>query len=111
MIKTLDKDVIESDEELKKLLLGTPNLPHASVPIGKDENDNIVARVVGEKPCFSFKPKEHTDIGESLGIIDFERAGKLAGARFSLMKGAGRAPRKGAHKLYARFAYERAWLY
>ena len=89
MIKTLDKDVIESDEELKKLLLGTPNLPHASVPIGKDENDNIVARVVGEKPCFSFKPKEHTDIGESLGIIDFERAGKLAGARFSLMKGAG----------------------
>ncbi|MFZ3071886.1 MAG: serine--tRNA ligase [Thermodesulfobacteriota bacterium] len=88
-IKTLDKEVVETDEELKKLLLGTPNLPHASVPIGKDENGNVIARVAGEKPCFSFKPKEHTDIGESLGIIDFERAGKIAGARFSLMKGAG----------------------
>ncbi len=56
---------------------------------GRDENDNIVVRVEGEKPGFSFTPKEHTEIGESLGIIDFERAGKLAGARFALMKGAG----------------------
>ena len=57
--------------------------------MGRDENDNIVVRVEGEKPGFSFTPKEHTEIGESLGIIDFERAGKLAGARFALMKGAG----------------------
>lgn len=88
-IKALDKEVIEADGELTKLLLGTSNLPHESVPVGKDENDNEVVRVIGEKPSFSFKPNEHSDIGESLGIIDFERAGKLAGARFSLMKGAG----------------------
>lgn len=88
-IKALDKEVIEADGELTKLLLGTPNLPHESVPVGKDENDNAVVRVIGEKPSFSFKPREHSDIGESLGIIDFERAGKLAGARFALMKGAG----------------------
>ena len=88
-IKTLDKEVACADEELKKLLLGTPNLPHESVPAGKNENDNAVVRVIGEKPSFSFKPKEHIDIAESLGIVDFERAGKLAGARFSLMKGAG----------------------
>src|SRR3972149_8254607 len=74
-IKALDKEVVCADEELKKILLGTPNLPHASVPVGKDENDNAVVRVIGEKPSFSFKPKEHTDIGESLGLVASASAG------------------------------------
>ncbi len=88
-IKSLDREVAECEEGLRDLLLNIPNLPHPSVPVGRDENDTNVVRVEGEKPGFSFTPKEHTEIGESLGIIDFERAGKLAGARFALMKGAG----------------------
>ena len=88
-IKSLDKEVSGCEEELKNLLLTIPNLPHTSAPVGHDENGNKVVRVSGKKPSFSFPPKEHVEIGESLGIIDFERAGKLSGARFSLMKGVG----------------------
>ncbi|MBI4949808.1 MAG: serine--tRNA ligase [Deltaproteobacteria bacterium] len=88
-IKELDQKAAEADAELNNLLLVIPNLPHASVPLGKDSEDNPVARTWGKIPEFSFAPKEHTDIGEALGILDFERAGKLSGARFSLLKGAG----------------------
>jgi seryl-tRNA synthetase len=88
-IKGLDQEVSACEDELKDFLLTIPNLPHPSVPLGRDETENPVVRTIGEKPEFSFKPKEHIDIGERLNIIDFERAGKLAGARFALMKGAG----------------------
>jgi seryl-tRNA synthetase len=88
-IKSMDQEVAGCEDELKNLLLTIPNLPHPSVPLGKDETENPVIRTVGEKPEFPFRPKEHVEIGERLGIIDFERAGKLAGARFSLMKGIG----------------------
>jgi seryl-tRNA synthetase len=88
-IKALDQEVTTCEEELKEFLLNIPNLPHPSVPVGKDETENPVVRTFGEKPEFPFEPSEHIVIGERLGIIDFERAGKLAGARFSLMKGAG----------------------
>lgn len=88
-IKYLDKNVQGCDEKLSEMLLDLPNLLHETVPIGKDEDGNRVERVVGEKPEFGFTPKDHIDVGEALGIIDFERAGKLSGARFSLMKGAG----------------------
>ncbi len=88
-IKSLDSRVAECEKELKEFLLTIPNIPHESVPIGADERDNRVERVWGEPTEFSFSPKEHTEIGEALGILDIERAGKLAGARFSLLLGTG----------------------
>ncbi len=88
-IKEIDKELGLCEEELKAFLMGIPNLTHASVPAGKDENDNVTVRTVGERPVFDFEPKDHIELGEGLGIMDFERASKLAGARFSLMKGAG----------------------
>lgn len=88
-IKDLDTEVAGVEEELDELLLGIPNLPHEGAPVGRDESDNPVVRIWGEPPSFPFTPLDHTDIGEGLGILDFERAGKLAGARFSLLKGAG----------------------
>ncbi len=77
------------EDKAKQELLLIPNIPHESVPIGKDDTDNKEIRVWGDKPQFSFEPKNHWDIGENLGILDFERAGKIAGARFVILKGAG----------------------
>ncbi len=74
-------------EALHKALSEIPNTPLAEVPVGKDENDNVEARVVGTKPSFGFEPKEHFDIGEKLGQMDFETAAKLSGARFVVLKG------------------------
>jgi seryl-tRNA synthetase len=76
-------------ETLDKALLELPNVPLADVPIGKDENDNVEVRRFGEPPQFpnSFEPKEHFDIGEALGMMDFEAAARLSGARFVVMKG------------------------
>jgi seryl-tRNA synthetase len=88
-IKELDKNLAEKQEQLDKILLGLPNLPHASVPKGKDETDNPVIRKVGEPPEFGFDPKAHWDLGQMLGILDFERAAKITGARFPLYFGAG----------------------
>jgi seryl-tRNA synthetase len=76
------------DRSLQELLL-IPNIPHESVPLGKDETENAEIRSYGENPEFSFSPKNHWDIGENLGILDFERAAKIAGARFGLYKGLG----------------------
>lgn len=71
--------------ELTDALSRIPNIPHDDVPVGKDEHDNVVARVVGEKPTWNHKPFEHYEIGESLGYMDFERAAKLSGARFTVL--------------------------
>ena len=76
------------DRAMQELLL-IPNIPDESVPVGRDETENKVIRTWGAKPEFSFIPKNHWDIGEGLGILDFERAGKIAGARFVINKGAG----------------------
>ncbi len=76
------------EQSLQELLL-LPNIPHESVPIGKDETENTEIRTAGAIPEFSFKPKNHWEIGEDLGILDFERAGKIAGARFVLYRGLG----------------------
>jgi seryl-tRNA synthetase len=70
-------------------VLNLPNLPHASVPVGKSAADNVEVRRVGEPPTFDFTPQAHWDIGPALGIIDFERGTKLAGARFTVLSGAG----------------------
>jgi seryl-tRNA synthetase len=70
-------------------VLNLPNLPHASVPVGKSAADNVEVRRVGEPPAFDFTPQAHWDIGPALGIIDFERGTKIAGARFTVLSGAG----------------------
>ena len=88
-IKTLEEELRNLDGELKDLLLRVPNVPQASVPIGKDESDNVVVRSWGELPKFDFKPVPHWKLGEDLGIIDFERGVKLSGTRFYVLKGLG----------------------
>ncbi len=88
-VKEINPELTEVEEEIKKILLHIPNIPHSSVPIGKSSEDNPVIRTWGEKPNFSFKPKEHPELGEKLNILDFERGVKIAGARFTLYKGLG----------------------
>jgi seryl-tRNA synthetase len=79
----------EVERRREALLLTLPNLPHASVPVGKSERDNVEVRRHGEPPSFSFSPKPHWELGAELGILDFERAAKMSGARFSVLSGAG----------------------
>lgn len=88
-IKTLDKSLSENEEKINKILMGLPNIPHSSVPIGKDESENPVVRTVGTLPEFDFEPLAHWTLGENLKIFDFEKAAKIAGARFPLYLGAG----------------------
>jgi seryl-tRNA synthetase len=87
-IAALDEQVKSVDAEFQELLAGIPNVPHESVPVGKDAADNLEMRRVGDPPRFDFEPKAHWDLGPELGILDFERAGKITGARFALYIGA-----------------------
>lgn len=75
-------------EKLKNHLLGLPNVPLEDVPLGKDENDNKLVREIGTPNTFPFEPKQHFEIGESLGLMDFETAAKISGSRFVVLKGA-----------------------
>jgi len=88
-IKTLDDQLKTVEEEFTSLLMTTPNLPHPTTPVGRSEDDNVIVRSWGTPPVFDFAPLAHWDIGEELGILDFERAAKITGARFCLSKGAG----------------------
>ena len=88
-IKELEEEVRQLDSQLEELLLQVPNIPQPSVSVGKDENDNIVVRSRGELPEFDFEPAPHWKLGETLGIIDFERGAKLSGSRFYVLKGLG----------------------
>ena len=88
-IKELESALSGVDEELQPLLMIIPNMPHLSVAVGADEKDNPVVRTWGEAPERDFEPMPHWEIGERLGILDFGRAAKIAGARFSLYRGAG----------------------
>ena len=88
-IKELDDELSKVEEELNALLMGVPNIPHELSPVGQSEDDNVEVRTWGDKPEFAFEPKAHWDVGEDLGILDFERASKLSGARFALYLGAG----------------------
>lgn len=90
-IKDLDDEIRDMDGELANILLGIPNIPHESVPVGHDEADNIEIRRWGKPKEFEFTPLAHWELGERLDIIDFERGGKVTGARFSFYKGAGAA--------------------
>ncbi|MEJ2252966.1 MAG: serine--tRNA ligase [Nitrospirota bacterium] len=89
LIKEMEGGLSEIEEKTAEFLLTVPNIPHSSVPMGKDETENRVVRTWGEPPSFDFEPLNHWDIAEMLGIIDFTRASRMAGARFSLMRGAG----------------------
>ena len=88
-IKELDEALKKTDEDLNAILMTIPNLPHASVVCGRGAEDNPVVRVWGEKPQFSFTPRPHWEIGESLNILDFARGAKITGARFTLYRGFG----------------------
>jgi seryl-tRNA synthetase len=88
-IKFLEKSLSEDEQMLERMLLEIPNLPHESVPVGKDEQDNLLVKVVGEPPEFDFEPQAHWDVGAQLKILDFERASRITGARFPLYFGAG----------------------
>ena len=76
------------DRQIEDLLCAIPNIPLEEVPAGEDENDNVLVRTVGEPPAFDFVPKEHFELGEQLGLMDFEAASKISGARFVVLKGA-----------------------
>ncbi len=88
-IKALDKSLAENEEKINEILMGLPNIPHSSVPIGKDESENPVVRTVGTLFEFNFEPLAHWTLGENLKIFDFEKAAKITGARFPLYMGAG----------------------
>jgi len=88
-LKDLDERLKDLEAETRELLLTIPNIPDESVPLGKDENDNVQIRTWGSLRQFDFEPLNHWDIAEPLDIIDFERGAKISGARFSVMKGAG----------------------
>ncbi len=86
---TLNNELTQVENDLLQIELLVPNLPHESIPIGRGEEENRVEKSWGTKPQFTFQPKPHWDIAEALAIVDFERAAKLSGARFSLYRGAG----------------------
>lgn len=84
-----DEQLDGYEKKLREMLVGLPNLPHESVPVGQDESANVEVRRWGTKPQFDFEPKDHVDLGTALGILDLERASKIAAARFSILNGAG----------------------
>ena len=83
-IQELEKKAADADARLREVLMALPNLPSDSVPVGKSEADNVEARRWGAPPKFDFAPKPHWELGEQLGVLDLERAAKLAGARFAV---------------------------
>ncbi|HUL58145.1 MAG TPA: serine--tRNA ligase [Anaeromyxobacteraceae bacterium] len=87
-VKKTEQELAAVEQEIERLLLLVPNPPHASVPDGKDETGNVVVRTWGEKKEYGFAPKAHWDIGEALGILEWQQAAKLSGSRFTIYKGA-----------------------
>lgn len=85
-LKTLEEKLQVSEKEFSNRIAAYPNITHSSVPVGKDESGNVIAYFVGEKPQFDFKVKNHVEIGNTLNIIDEERASKISGARFIFLK-------------------------
>jgi seryl-tRNA synthetase len=88
-ISELDQQRDQAETRMHDLISTLPNLPHESVPVGKDESANVEVRRWGTKPEFDFEPRDHVDLGTTLGILDLERATKIAAARFAIMNGAG----------------------
>ena len=88
-LKVLEDNLRETEEQFSAIALGIPNLPHVSVPLGKDVSDNVEIRRWGDSPSMAFSPRPHWELGERLGILDFERAARMTGARFAVYSGAG----------------------
>jgi len=88
-VSQLEKQLAQEEEDFQHRLLELPNLPHPDVPVGQDENENVVIRTEGKLPNFAFSPRPHWELGEALGIIDFERGVKISGSRFYILKGLG----------------------
>ena len=88
-VKASELELSQVEAAIEKVLLVVPNVPHDSVPDGKDERDNVVVRTWGEKPKLEFAAKPHWELGESLGILEWPQAAKISGARFTISKGAG----------------------
>ncbi len=88
-IKAIDEQLRDHESRMQDLLLNIPNIPSATTPVGKDETENPVVRVVGEPTTFAFTPKNHWDIGENLDILDFQRAAKISGEGFVVYRGMG----------------------
>lgn len=88
-IAELDRSRDEAETRMRDLLTTLPNLPHESVPLGSDESANVEVRRWGTKPDFAFEPKDHADLGTALGILDLDRAAKIAAARFAILNGDG----------------------
>lgn len=86
--KELEQKVAEAQRELDEFVMRLPNKLSAATPVGESEEDNVVVRASGVKRTFAFKPKEHFELGENLGVLDFERGTKVAGARFTFLRGA-----------------------
>lgn len=88
-IAGLENELKALEEAIRETLLNVPNIPHESVPVGRSAEDNREVRVWGERPAFAYEPQAHWDVGEKLGILDFERAAKITGSRFAISLGAG----------------------
>jgi seryl-tRNA synthetase len=88
-ISALDEEIAKAEQAREEVMLQIPNLPHASVPVGRSAADNVVVRTVGEKPAFKFQPKSHIQLCEQLGLVDFARAAKISGSGFVLYTGWG----------------------
>ena len=88
-IKLADERIAELDAKLSDFMLTVPNRPHSSVPVGHDATANVEARRWGAPPKFDFKPRPHWEIAENAGILDFQRAAKMSGARFAVYRGLG----------------------
>ncbi len=88
-IKVLDEELVRVEMAFSDAMLNIPNLPHPSVPLGKDDTENVITRAEGTPRAFDFEPKPHWDLGPALDIIDFDRGVKLSGTRFYVLKGAG----------------------
>ena len=97
-LSALEAEERAAIEALDKALAEIPNMPLPDVPDGKDETDNVELRAVGGKPRFGFKPKEHFELGEALGLMDFETAAKISGARFRRAEGRAREARTRARR-------------
>ena len=109
-LPALEEEAKAEEKKLNDLLATIPNLPLAEVPDGKDEHGNVEHHAWGAKRDYAFKPKQHFELGEALGMMDFETAAKLSGARFVVLKGALARMERALGQMHARRAYWRAWL-